>query len=469
MGRAGEPAWAGYWHESLGGPPPSRPPLQETVEADVCIVGAGYTGLWTAWALLGAHPNLRVAVVEDQHVGFGASGRNGGWLSGLLPGNRHLMAEGPTGRSGVIDLQRQLIEAVPEMTKVCADEGIHADIVTGGTLAVGTNRAQMGRLRSSLAEDRQWGLGEDDLWEIGLNDLAARVSVSGALGATFSPHCARIHPAKLVRGLADSVERRGGVIYERTRATSIAPGRVVTAQGPSVRAPWAVRATEGYTAALPGWHRRLLPMNSSIVVTEPLEPGTWARIGWNGMETLRDGAHAYVYLQRTADGRIAIGGRGVPYRYGSRLGRVGQTAPGTVAALASALERLFPSARGVQIARAWSGVLGVARDWCPSVGVQPAGDGGLAWAGGYVGDGVATSYVAGQTVADLVLGRQTARTALPWVGHQGRDWEPEPFRWLGVHGIYGLYRAADRAESGTRSTGRTSRWATAADLISGRR
>jgi hypothetical protein len=122
----------------------------------------------------------------------------------------------------------------------------------------------------------------------------------------------------------------------------------------------------------------------------------------------------------------------------------------------------------VQIARAWSGVLGVARDWCPSVGVQPTGEGGLAWAGGYVGDGVTTSYLAGRTVADLVLGRQTARTELPWVGHQGRDWEPEPLRWLGVHGVYGLYRAADRAENGPRATGRTSRWATTADLISGR-
>jgi glycine/D-amino acid oxidase-like deaminating enzyme len=377
------------------------------------------------------------------------------------------MARGPGGRQGVIDLQRHLIAAVSDVIEVCGAEGIDADVTLGGTLAVACTEAQMSRLRSAAAEDMDWGLSAEDQWEMGPADTTQRVQVQGAVGSVFSPHCARIHPAKLVRGLADAVTKRGAVIYEHSPALAVDPYRVITGGG-AVRARWVVRATEGYTAGLPGVHRRLLPMNSSMIVTEPLGPGEWSDVGWAGAETVRDGAHAYVYLQRTADGRIAIGGRGVPYRFGSRLERTGDTAPTTVAALRAALARMFPGLGNVGVARSWSGVLGVARDWCPSVGIERSGPGGVAWAGGYVGDGVATSHLAGMTVADLILGHDTSRTALPWVGHVARKWEPEPLRWLGVQGIYALYRAADRAESRHPDRPRTSGWAVFADRVSGR-
>ena len=472
------PAGAGFWHEALG-PPPARAALQSDIDVDVCVVGAGYTGLWTAWALLGADPGLQVAVVEAHHVGFGASGRNGGWLSGLMPGDRELLARHPSGRPSVVALQRHLIDAVYSVTKACAEEGIDADIHLGGTLDVATTAAQLQRMRGALATDREWGLGPDDLIELGPDDTSGRLAVAGATGSLWSPHCARIQPAKLVRGLAGAIERRGGRIFEHSPAISLdgpagdRPGLVRTPGG-RVRARWIVRATEGYTASLPGLHRRLLPMNSSIIVTEPLSPAAWAQVGWSGAETVKDGAHAYVYLQRTADGRIAIGGRGVPYRFGSRLDRAGETAPSTREALQAALRRLLPQlwpsgpASGPPIARAWSGVLGVARDWCPAVGVERTGAGGTVWAGGYVGDGVATSHLAGLTMADLVLGHDTSRTALPWVGHRARSWEPEPLRWLGVRAIYALYRAADRAELGHPDRERSSALGRLADVISGK-
>jgi glycine/D-amino acid oxidase-like deaminating enzyme len=194
----------------------------------------------------------------------------------------------------------------------------------------------------------------------------------------------------------------------------------------------------------------------------------WARLGWAGRETWRDGAHVYAYAQRTADDRIAIGGRGVPYRFGSRLDRRGGTPPLTAGRLAATLLRLLPACAEAPVAHVWSGVLGVARDWCPAVGTIRHGPGGLAWAGGYVGDGVATSHLAGRTLADLVLGRETELTTLPWVGHTSRGWEPEPLRWLGVRSVYGLYRAADRAEARHPGRRRTSGWARLADLVSGR-
>jgi glycine/D-amino acid oxidase-like deaminating enzyme len=187
------------------------------------------------------------------------------------------------------------------------------------------------------------------------------------------------------------------------------------------------------------------------------------------METLRDAAHVYIYAQRTAEGRVALGGRGVPYRFGSRFDASGRTATRTADELAGALARIFPAAAATPVAQAWSGVLGVARDWCPSVGITRQGEGGLAWAGGYAGDGVTTSYLAGRTLADLILGRETEVTVLPWVGHSCRDWEPEPLRWLGVRSVYALYRAADRSEARHPDARRGSRWASLADGISGRR
>jgi glycine/D-amino acid oxidase-like deaminating enzyme len=453
-----------FWQAALGGPPAPRPSLGGPTDADVCVVGAGYTGLWTALTLRRLRPDLRVVVVEGEHVGFGASGRNGGWLSGLMPGNRALLAR--TGRrGGVIAFQRALEAAVDDVIRLCLDEGSDADIVKGGTLALATSPAQLQRLRADLAEDRTWGIGPDDAWELGAAAAADRVAVDGLLGAVYSPHCARIQPAKLVRGLADAAEAAGAEIYEHTPALALRPHHVETAWG-AVTARWVVRATEGFTAGLPGHERDLLAMNSSMIVTAPIAPGVWDRVGWDQFETVRTAAHAYLYLQRTADGRIAIGGRGNPYRWGSRTDDHGATSASTIAALSGSLRRLWPALADVAIDHAWCGVLGVARDWSPSVGVDRST--GLAWAGGYVGDGVTASHLAGRTLAELIAGEDTPATRLPWVDHRSRRWEPEPWRWLGVHAIYRLYRTADRNESAPGGP-LQSRWATLADRLSGRR
>jgi glycine/D-amino acid oxidase-like deaminating enzyme len=251
-------------------------------------------------------------------------------------------------------------------------------------------------------------------------------------------------------------------IFENTPVERIAPRVAATAAG-DVRATWVVRAMEGYTAGLPGHHRAIVPLNSAMVVTERLGDDTWAAIGWEGCETLLDGAHAYCYLQRTADGRIAIGGRGVPYRFGSRTDAGGEIAARTVDELRARLVRLFPMLEDVRIADGWAGVLGVTRDWCPSVTADPAT--GLASAGGYVGDGVSTANLAGRTLRDLLTGEDTELTRLPWVNWGARSWEPEPLRYAGIHGIYRLYRAADRREE---RSGKPSRLAAVASRIAGR-
>jgi glycine/D-amino acid oxidase-like deaminating enzyme len=266
-----------------------------------------------------------------------------------------------------------------------------------------------------------------------------------------------------VSGVARAVRERGVRIHEGTRAVRIEPGAVVTERG-TVRAPVVLRCLEGFTAGLPGHRREWLPMNSAIIATAPLTEAQWAEIGWAGEELLGDEAHAYCYAQRTADGRIAMGGRGVPYRFGSRTDVDGQTQDWTVSSLTDSLHGMFPATRSARIEHAWCGVLGVPRDWCASVSFDPST--GLGWAGGYVGSGLTTTNLAGRTLADLVLGRDTDLVRLPWVNRDVRRWEPEPLRWLGVRAMYGLYREADRREE--RGLAHPSRLARLGDRLTGR-
>lgn len=452
-----------FWHATLGGRPPAREPLTGTpLRADVAIVGGGYTGLWCAYYLTILRPDLDVVVLEKEFAGFGASGRNGGWLSAKLAGSRQRYAA-THGRTAVGRMERLMIEAVDEILGVTETEQIDADIVKSGLMHVATNGAQLARLEQGVAADREWGKTEDDVRLLDAAATAQRIEIPHALGATFSPHAARIQPAKLVRGLAEVVERRGVRIFEATPVTEIRPGAVVTTRG-VVHADTVLRCTEGFTASIKGQRRTWLPMNSAMVVTEPLDTQVWSAIGWSGNELLGDNAHGYTYAQRTADGRVAIGGRGVPYRFGSRTDHEGRTQARTVQQLVQALRRHFPAIPVSAVQHTWCGVLGVPRDWCPTVTFDRTT--GVGYAGGYVGHGVTTTNLAARTLVDLTLGRDTELIGLPWVGRTVRRWEPEPLRWAGVHAVYRLYHLADRLEErGGASTALPARFA---DVIAGR-
>jgi glycine/D-amino acid oxidase-like deaminating enzyme len=440
------PSW---WWAELGGWPQPRPPLDGDREADVCIVGAGYTGLWTAYELRRADPSLEVVVLEREVAGYGASGRNGGWVLGEVSTGSRMRAA--AGDGAIATLERAAHETVDEIARACAREAIDCDFLKGGSLTVAQTATQLARLRAARRGEI-----------LDADQAAARVRVDGMLGARFTPHCARVQPAKLAHGLASAAERHGATIHERTPALSLEPHTVRTPRG-SVHARWVVRATEGYTAELPSLRRALLPLWSSMIVTEPLDADTWAQIGWQGCETIDDAAHVYCYLQRTADDRIAIGGRGRPYRFGSGTERADGVPEGTVRHLRARLGRLFGVLRDVPIAHAWTGVFGVSRDWAAAVHCdRPTG---ACWAGGYAGEGVAAANLAARTLRDLILGRDTELTRLPWVAHRARSWEPEPLRWLAVQAVYGALRAADAIED---RTGRPSPLARAAAALSGR-
>ncbi|MFF5143309.1 NAD(P)/FAD-dependent oxidoreductase [Streptomyces sp. NPDC013157] len=453
-----------FWYAD-DGLPAVREPLAGDASADVVIVGGGYTGLWTAYYLKKAAPFLRVTLLEQKFCGYGASGRNGGWLyNGVAGRDRYAALHG---HEAAVRLQKAMNETVDEVVAVTAAEGIDADLHKGGVLEVATTPAQLARLKAFHEHELSYGEKDRELY--GAGETRERIRVADAVGGTWTPHGARLHPVKLVKGLVAAVAALGVVIHESTPVTEIRPQHAVTPYG-TVRAPYILRCTEGFTANLKGQKRTWLPMNSSMIATEPLTAEQWASVGWEGRETLGDMAHAYMYAQRTADGRIALGGRGVPYRFGSRTDNDGRTQAATVEALREILVRFFPSLAGVGVEHAWSGVLGVPRDWCATVTLDRST--GLGWAGGYVGSGVATTNLAARTLRDLVqldsgqAGR-TDLTELPWVNHKVRKWEPEPFRWLGVQGMYATYRAADQRERLRPSTG-SSRLARVADRVAGR-
>lgn len=443
------------WHATVDDPWQPRPALPGDREADVAVVGAGYTGLWTAYYLLEADPSLRVVVLEAETAGYGASGRNGGWCSALFPAGPGKLAALPGSSPGAArSLHREMCRTVDEVGRVLAHHGIEADYAKAGTVVVARTPTQLARAREEVAQARAWGQQEDDLRLLDRADTEAMIRMDGAIGATYTPHCAAVHPAKLVRGLAREVERLGGVLHEGTAVRRLEAGHVVTDHG-TVRAGVVVRATEGYTPRLQGGRRDVAPVYSLMVATRPLTSTEWSQVGLAERPTFSEHRNLVVYGQRTADGRLAFGGRGAPYHFGSRVRPSYDAEPAVWDDLRATLREMFPVLRDVGFAHAWGGPLGVPRDWCASVGLDRAS--GLAWAGGYVGDGVGTSNLAGRTLRDLVLERDTEITRLPWVNRRSRRWEPEPLRWLGINAGLTAMGLADREERLTRRPSRIAR------------
>lgn len=414
------------------------------------IVGGGYTGLWTAYYLLEARPELRVVVVEAQFCGYGASGRNGGWVSAKFPGSKEAMAAAHGGEA-VRAYQRAMFDSIDGIGAVAEAEGIDCDFRKGGMLLFATRPAHLPRLRAYMDSLRRWGFQDQDVDWLESAEARKRAAVEDALGAMFTPHCASVHPWRLVAGLARAVERRGGVIYENSPVRAIAGGMALTERG-VVRAPAVLRCTEAFTSTIAGHSRTVAPVYSLMVATEPLPEDWWERVGLREGETFSDQRHLIVYGQRTRDGRFAFGGRGAPYHFGSTVRPGWDVDARTHELVQETLWELFPQLGEARITHRWGGAVAVPRDWRVSVDFDRAT--GLGHAGGYVGQGVTGSHLAGRTLADLVSGASTDRTRLPFVGHRWRRWEPEPLRWIGIN----LGRAlAPLADSMERRSGRPSR------------
>jgi glycine/D-amino acid oxidase-like deaminating enzyme len=437
-----------FWLETCDDDLTPRPPLSGSSDCDVAILGAGYTGLWTAYYLLKNDPRLRIVIVEAEIAGFGASGRNGAWCAPALNISLSRLAK-LHGREAARATYQATFDAVDEVGRVVTVEGLDVEWARGGQLVVARGPHQAPALDDAYSEFDRFGLAN----HYELLDAAAtaeHVRVAGAIRGLYTPDSAVLHPAKLARGLARVVERMGATIAEGTTVTAYRPkdgsGRatLVTDHG-EVRAPVVVLAGEAWLTRLQPLHRQLVPLYSLIVLTEPLSPRQWADIGWERRECLASTRLSIDYLSRTADGRILFGGRGAPYRFGSPIRPEYDRHGPTHEMLRGMARAWFPTLRDVRFTHAWGGPLGMARDWHPTFAFDERT--GIATARGYVGHGVSTSNLAGRTVADLVLRRSTPLTQLPLVNHRSRNWEPEPFRWIGVrYAQTALARVDARAE-----------------------
>ncbi len=438
---------------------PLGAPLTHDTSVDVAIVGAGYTGLWTAYYLQRTLPGARIAIIESHCAGYGASGRNGGWASALFPQDHEALIRA-YGLPAAQRMAAAMNDSVDEIGRVAREHGWDIDWAKGGTVLAARNQAQLAAFHARDARLRSLGFDPDERL-LGARATTALMGATSVVGGIYTPHCAAIQPAKLVRQLARHVVQCGADLYEGTPARSIEAG-VVRTDRADVRARYVIRATEGYTAQIEGLRRRLLPFYSSMVATEPLPAEVWDTIGLADRPTFADGRRLVIYGQRTADDRLAFGGRGAPYSFGSRIASSIDAGATIYRRLQETLMDLFPILQGYRFTHAWSGTLGIARDWWASLGVDQVT--GLGWAGGYVGDGVGTSNLAGRTLAALIAGNDDDITQLPWVGRKSPSWEFEPVRWLATTSALRATEVADRREA---RTGRPSLAGRIVDALTG--
>ena len=422
-----------FWLETAGDDLTPRPALDGSAEVDVAILGAGLTGLWTAFYLRRRDPSLRIAILEREIAGFGASGRNGAWCAPDLNISMDRLAA-LHGTEPARAMQQATYDAVDEVGRATAEAGIDAGFHKGGALLVARGPYGVPSLEQAFEEYDRFGFG--DRYQLLDGDaVAERVRIAGAIRGLYTDAGAVIHPGRLVRGLARYVEREGTVIHEGTPVTGFRPrdatGRaaLVTPRG-ELRAPVVVLAGEAYLTELPPLHRQLVPLWSLIVLTEPVTDAQWAEIGWANRETVASTRLSVDYLSRTEDGRILFGGRGAPYRLGSPIRPEYDRHGPTHARLKGFVREWFPVLRDVRFTHEWGGPLGMPRDWHPTMAFDEAT--GIATARGYVGHGVSTTNIAGRVLTDLITGTSSPLTDLPLVNHRSRNWEIEPFRWIGV-------------------------------------
>ena len=431
-----------YWQESIASSLVDRSSVDSNLDVDIAIVGAGYSGLWTAYYLKQLQPDARIAVIEANQVGFGASGRNGGWCSGFLPMTLSEI-ERQHGRQQAIEMYQQSFATLDEIEQVIALENINCDYHRGGTIHGATNAVQRSRVVEEIEELLSYGFSEDDSRLLTLEESRTRINISGLLAASYTPHCAVIHPAKLVSALASVVERKGVKIYEHSRVVEIS-SRTLKMKDVRVRADVVIRATEGFTSQIRRHRRTLAPLYSYMVATEPLTKLQRDQIGWQNRETYHDARNMIIYVQITSDGRIAFGGRGAPYHFGSRVKPRYDHHDEIHQRIISSMHEVFPFTKDLEITHRWGGPLGVPRNWKPSVNFDPQS--GIASLGGYVGDGVAATNLAARTLAHLITGDHHPLTKLAWVNHPSRKWEAEPLRYFGINGLLRLSSSMDKRE-----------------------
>ncbi len=424
----------GYWLEEAGGGR-ANPQLEGEVNADFLVLGAGFTGLWTAWHLLDATPEARVVILDAERAGHGPSGRNGGFVESLAPSWGLLeQALGKERAGTVLSLSR---DSVQQIESFCEREGVEAGFRHGGMIRVATAPAQEAQIERQLraaAEIDDPSLAPRPLT---VEEVRARCDSPLFRAGLLHPEVASVQPARLALGLIEALKQRGARIHDFSPALSIGRevgGFAVRTGSGSVRAPAAVLAIGGAFAGRRSPLRNALTVASSqIAITEPV-PDMLERIGWTGGECITDGRALLHYFRTTPDGRIAFGWGGGVIAYGGRThGRVERDRR-VIETVIAALRAHFPGLAGRRVEHAWGGPIDASPRHLPLITELP---GGAFAAFGYTGNGVGPSQMIGRALASLALGRHDEYSTLPLVEPASslRQLPPEPLRWLGATAI----------------------------------
>ena len=437
----------GFWLEEAGAVE-AVPPLAGDVDADVVVLGGGYTGMWTAWQLLEREPEARVVVLEAEVCGHGPSGRNGGFCETLWTNLPDLLERFGTERAlAAAEASSASVEAIGAW---CEAEGVDAWFRRAGFLMVSAAEAQDAVLERIMAAARETGVDGDGGRLVALDHaaLAARCASPHFRGGVFTPDDATVQPARLALGLRARLLARGVRIFERSRvrALRVTGPRSVEAQtaGGRVRAGAAVLALNAATRGVRPLRSRLAVTSSHIVLTEPV-PDVLERIGWTGGESITDARTFVHYFRTTPDGRIAFGWGGGPFAYGARLtGRV-ERDPATAAATGEHLRELFPLLTGRRLTHAWGGPIDVSPSHLPQVGTLS--DGPVHYAFGFTGNGVGPSHLAGRILSGLALDARDADTRLALVDPSPPVVPPEPLAWMGGSLVRAAFLRRERIEA----------------------
>jgi len=416
-----------FWKDGEACTQPAAP-LAGDIAVDVAVIGAGYTGLAAAYHLKSTEPSLDVAILESETAGFGASGRNAGFVMTLF-GSSLAAMRASHGDRCVREAHAYMVGAIDALEATIAEHGLDCDFERSGFLKVATTPTYVARIQKELEVFQSVGI--DDMAWLDAGAVAQRVTSPTFLGGLWEPGCGLINPVKWLAALRGLAIAKGAKLYEGTRVARVeregARFRVITSGG-TVTADKVVFATNGYTHLIPGMRSKQLPAFAYIVVTEPLSEAQRASIGWGGREGIEDGRNFMHFFRLTPDNRILAGGGPGLIPFGSSMDH--DASPKAWAHLERFVGTTFPSLRGIRITHRWGGAFSVTSDSTPQIGTLHGG--GAVYSVGCTGHGVAMTHQNGRILADLVLGRDTELTDLWFVNRRSFPLPPEPFRWIGT-------------------------------------
>jgi glycine/D-amino acid oxidase-like deaminating enzyme len=427
-----------FWLATYGPYTPNAP-VQGDLNVDVAIIGGGFTGLSTAYNLRRDNANMKVAVLESEIIGYGASGRNGGFsmtLFGLEPAITKLFF----GQERTVEAHRYMERAVDYVDALVREHNMQSDYWFPGFLRVATTPGFAKRIQHDLKLLSEMGI--TGITWLDANQVRSEVESPLFLGAWWEPRCGLLNPAKQVRELKRVAQQFGAEVYEHTPVTEIQRGARFKLRTPGgmVTAEKIVLATNAYSHLIPELRSKQSPMFTHMVVTEPLTPQQLGSIGWKNLQGIEDARNMVHYFRLTIDNRLAMGGSDVSLAYGRDLDR--DLNMRIFADLERDVVRLFPGLKEVRYTHRWGGPVSVPTQMVPDIG--QLGDARALYSLGCMGHGVSLTHLNGRTLADLVCERKTDLTSVWFVNRRTIPWPPEPFRFVLGQAVRGYLRIEDR-------------------------